>query len=586
MCGISGVVQRRTLADPESRIRQNLEKMIQVQRHRGPDGDGIYLNSNFGFGHNRLAILDLSEAGRQPMVLNSVDTGQLVVTYNGEIYNYIELREELKSLGQIFRTQTDTEVLLHAYDQWGEACLDKFNGMFAFVLFDQKRNRLFGARDRFGVKPLHYRISEEQFSFASEIKALLEIAPSAGPDLQTIADYLYAGHLNISERTFFSDIKELRGGHKFTFDLASNQFQISRWYDLAKHVQTSDIDLAQSAGKLKELLYDSVRLRLRSDVRVGTCLSGGIDSSSIASIASKISPTPGFIGITASSIDPANDETHYAKLVADAMKLEWHNVRPTDFREDFDALVESQDEPVGGLSVFMQFHVMKTARSLKVPVLLDGQGGDEVFLGYPKYLQAKAWPGGKLFLKKTAAQLGFIEQRDFQRDLIASMPAELASAKAHLIHYRRTLSDSFAAQIFDLTVTNLPQLLRYEDRNSMHHSIETRLPFLDYRLVEFGVSLPFKHKISSAGTLKYVLREAMREIVPDMILNRSDKVGFAAPTAPWGRHFAQIWDAEVKTSKFVRDICSKAAASGPSAMSLESQWKLINLAIWSKKYFT
>lgn len=590
MCGISGLVQKRALADSNAIIRQSLEKMVRVQKHRGPDGEGIFVGSNFGFGHNRLAILDLSAAGHQPMSIESMTGNRLLVTYNGEIYNYIELRNELEGLGRNFRTQTDTEVLLHAYDQWGEGALDKFNGMFAFVLWDEKRNLLFGARDRFGVKPLHYRVTSDGFSFASEIKALLTTSASNGPDMYSIAEYLYSGHLNTSERTFFSDFKEVRGGHKFTYDLRSHEFVISRWYDLASKFsgegQNLEFEYSSAVEKLKELLFDSVRLRLRSDVRVGTCLSGGIDSSSIASIASRLSRRPGFIGITASSIDPETDETSFAKEVADTNGLEWHSVRPSDFRDVLREMVLIQDEPVGGLSVFMQYHVMKTARALNVPVLLDGQGGDEVFLGYPKYQQAVAWPGAKLWAKRTAAKMGFVETRPFEADLVSTLPKELESARSRLVDYRRRLSGATGAQIQDLTVSNLPQLLRYEDRNSMHHSIETRLPFLDYRVVEFGLGLPLGYKISSSGTLKWILREAMRGTVPDRILNRSDKVGFAPPAKTWSSYFQQVWTEEVTTSEFLRQICPSVILTSPKQMSPESQWKLINLAIWSKKYFT
>ena len=585
MCGISGLVSRKNDAPKRSQILA----MIASQRHRGPDGEGHFEGPGFLFGHNRLAILDLSEAGLQPMKLRQKDgAGELVIVFNGEIYNYKEIRDELRALGHRFETQTDTEVLLHAFQEWDVAALDRFNGMFAFVIYDSLKNRLFGARDRFGVKPLHLRMTADTFAFASEIKALLAIESPSTPDRQTVVDFLYSGHIQHTGRTFFEGIEELKPGHYFNYELGENRIEVKTWYDLRTHLNRRGSDnfgsAADAANQIRELLEDSVRLRLRSDVRVGTCLSGGVDSSSIATLAARDYKGGSFFGITAESRDPESDESEFAKVVALNSKLDWHRVKPDDFRTDIDRVLQAQDEPFSGLSVFMQDAVMREARRLKVPVLLDGQGGDEVFLGYPKYLQAKTFTSAKLTAKKLASALGFVETREFDRDLKQTAAREFAVCREHLVRYRRGLSDQREAQINDITQTNLPQLLRYEDRNSMHSSIETRLPFLDYRLVELGVALPFDMKIRG-GIQKAVLRDAMRGVTPDLILDRKDKVGFAAPDRSWEPHFRALYRDNVLKSQFLRDLLPKTVEDARSADNPSRAWKLIIIAIWSKTYF-
>lgn len=558
--------------------------MVKAQKHRGPDGEGVFEGPGFLFGHNRLAILDLSHGGAQPMQLETERGEKLVLTYNGEIYNYLELRDELRGLGHVFKSETDTEVILHAYKEWGVDCLSHFNGMFAFVLYDSAKKRLFGARDRFGVKPLHLRRTSETLQFASEIKALLAVSPATGIDRQTVVDYLYAGHLHHSGRTFFEGIEELKAGHRFIYDLSSHELKTDQWYVLATRVRDLNLNVSEAAEELRKLLTDSVRLRLRSDVRVGTCLSGGVDSSSIAALAATSYKSGSFIGITAESLDPETNETEFARVVAENSKLEWHRVRPDDFRAQLFDVVKTQDEPFGGLSVFMQDAVMREARRLNVPVLLDGQGGDEVFLGYPKYLQAKTFPPPRLLAKKLASELGWLETREFEAELQASMPEELAAAQDHLLKYRQALSRPREAQILDITETNLPQLLRYEDRNSMRHSIETRLPFLDYRVVEFGLGLSLSLKVRG-GVQKAVLRDAMRDVVPAAVLNRRDKIGFAAPDRSWEPHFQALWRDHVVASTHLKELLPAALEIAPASLSPSARWKLINLAIWAETYF-
>ncbi len=605
MCGIAGIIEKRSGETQESRARleADLAEMNRMQKHRGPDGEGVFADavsgSVFGFGHRRLAILDLSPAGHQPMIVKAKAGSRLVLTYNGEIYNYLELRSELQAKGYRFTSGTDSEVLLRAYEEWGEDCLERFNGMFAFAIYDESRRRIFAARDRFGVKPFYYRETASQFQFASEIKAIIGVGRSSGVDDQTVVDYLLTGHLGFSERTFFRDVKELRPGHWLRFDLEQSKWTIGKWYDLGKRVdliQQELVELAKSedeaAREVQKVLTDAVRVRLRSDVPVGTCLSGGIDSSSIASIAADLKAsqaiglttsarTGSFIGITASSLDPQNDETAFAKLVADSRGLDWHTVRPQSFLDKLEEVVRLQDEPFGGLSVFMQEAVMAKAKELGVPVLLDGQGGDEVFLGYPKYLQGVGGFRPRLMAKRLASQMGILERRELEVELSRTRPNEVKEAKAHLLRYRRNLSNTRRAQIMDITETNLPQLLRYEDRNSMHHSIETRLPFLDYRLVELGVALPTGLKIDASGIQKSVLRQVMRGVVPDGILDRHDKIGFAPPDRIWNQSFERLWQERVEDSQFLRSLLGASdiqSVDWRGCLSTGTRWKIINLS--------
>jgi len=558
--------------------------MVAMQKHRGPDGEGVFEGPGFFLGHNRLAILDLSRDGHQPMELATVKGEKLVIVYNGEVYNYLEIRDELSKKGHAFRSRSDTEVILHAYQEWGADCLSRFNGMFSFVIYDSAKRILFGARDRFGVKPMHVRLDADTFAFASEIKALLAVKPADGFDRQTVVDYLFSGHINHSGRTFFAGIEELKPGHLFEYDLRNHEYNTRPWYQLHDRVRPLTLSTNDAAEALKTLLTDSVKLRLRSDVRVGTCLSGGIDSSSIASIAAKHYPAGSFIGITAQSLDPSNDETEFARRVAEHSNLEWHTVSPDDFRERLLDVVRTQDEPFGGLSVFMQDAVMREAKRLGVPVLLDGQGGDEVFLGYPKYLQALRFPPPRVMAKKVASALGWIEKREFHDELRLKFPKEVDQAEDHLLRYRRALNNAREAQIIDISETNLPQLLRYEDRNSMRHSIETRLPFLDYRVVELGVGLSLAAKIDG-GKQKVVLRDAMRDVVPAQILSRRDKIGFSPPDRTWNQYFQSLWLDHVSGSSRLKEVVPGLQMGAYESLSPSSRWKLINLAIWSETYF-
>ena len=318
--------------------------------------------------------------------MHSID-GALTIVFNGEIFNYIELREELIALGRVFRSKSDTEVILAAYAEWGQSCVERFNGFWAFAIYDRRKKTIFCSRDRFGVKPFHYIDNEDVFAFGSEIKQLVGFCCKPVADREGLYTFLLTGMSDFSEQTLFVGIRQLPGGHNLVFDLASGQIAITRFYEL-KPADLNGATEQELKARFVELLQDSIRLRLRSDVQVATCLSGGLDSSAVATIASALYREQcgnKFAAITAESIDKENDETEYARQVVENSDLEWHRVRPaaSDILEYLDDLVYHQDEPFPTLSVMMQYQVMRTARANGIPVLLDGQGADETLLGYP-----------------------------------------------------------------------------------------------------------------------------------------------------------------------------------------------------------
>jgi asparagine synthase (glutamine-hydrolysing) len=572
MCGISVVVERSGgPVDPAVVVEMN-RRVI----HRGPDDEGVFLGEGFALGHRRLSILDLSAAGHQPMAFRD----RLVVTYNGEIYNYIELRAELIGAGYTFETSTDTEVLLAAYDHWGEDCVRRFNGMWAFVLWDKRRDLLFCSRDRFGVKPLHYVELHRYFALASEVKQLLAV-PGFEAKLDEIAAYRFLAHgqLSIDERGFLQGVKELRGGHNLVYELAGHRHRIERWYDLASAARPISPTFSEAAAHFKQLFFDAVRVRLRSDVAVGSCLSGGVDSSSIASAARALTgSTQALRTVSAAWDDERCDETRYADQVTRATGFSAVVTRPRIdellSKGTLDRIIYHQDQPILGASHFAEYGVFEAARAQRLVVMLDGQGADEYLAGYADFFAAfvrgqigrgrilPAWREARL-----RARLRGLPAQVALRSLLGSLlsgplheigtrirPGGSARASRLAPWFGPRLSqlarepsasgpDHAAARsirelsITQLLATSVPYQLHSEDRNSMLHSIESRLPFLDYRLVEFGLSLPDEFKIRDGAT-KAVIREALRGVLPEAIRSRHDKVGFAAPEQPWIRRNA------------------------------------------------
>lgn len=572
MCGICGIINSNSPIETEQ-----LLSMTRVLRHRGPDDEGFILgvteqniiktfhhdetiesiknktprlentlNANIGFGFRRLSILDLSENGHQPM---QFEEAGLWIVFNGEIYNYLELREELKQYGYKFNSNTDTEVILKAYNRWGEDCVHKFNGMWAFAIWNSGDKKLFCSRDRFGIKPFYYHFNQQkQFLFASEIKAMLQIISSA-PDKQTLFDSFANGYSDHNERTFFEDIKQLRGGHNLV--LRNGSLSIYRYYEIEN--QPCQDSFEQAKEKLRELLFAAVKIRLRSDVPLGYALSGGIDSSSIVSIATKINSGS---NNTFSMIYPGHsiDESFFINKVIDKTGVNHHFVSPTpeDLLNDLDNFIWHQEEPFFGTSYFGEFKLRELIRKNNVTVSLEGQGADEIITGYTSLL----YPYFFDLLSKLKLSKLLNEHKHFKNYL--GSPAGII--KAYLLRNRKpneinilkkypylsgdifndisrnqTEFESFNSDSYlndtlheMLLYTSIPQQLVRADKSSMAFSVECRFPFLDYRVVEYAINLAYDYKTKN-GLTKFILREAMKDLLPAEVYNRKDKIGFAIP---------------------------------------------------------
>lgn len=592
MCGINAILNAKQISSLESDIL----KMNELIKHRGPDDQGAYVKGKHALGHTRLSILDLSKNGHQPM---SKDDG-ITMVFNGEIFNYIELREELLKLGHSFSTKTDSEVILAAFQEWGEECVTHFNGMWSFVILDEVKNRVFASRDRFGVKPFYFWRSNETWYISSEIKPILNNGCPVKADLTSVLNFLVLDICDESERTFFSEVKRLKPGHYISIDLSSNDFEIKPYYSLSRKYHDG---LSPGKVALGDLMKDAVRLRLRSDVRVGTCLSGGLDSSFIAGTASQIyeeSNNDKFLAFTAKSADPNNDESDFAKEVVDYCNLDWvvSKTDVTSFKSVIDSVLLAQEEPFRSPSIFLQYNIMKEAKLANCKVLLDGQGGDEVFLGYERYYaplirsvslrnKLKSFramvANSKLSWFKGFKLLVYMSSSKIRKRRLVLRAGFLNPDALRKVswQYLKDLSEANIrkVQVNEIERFNLPALLRYEDKNSMQFSIETRLPFLDFRVIENGIALEPTDKIKDGWT-KFPIRKMCADLVPESIAWRKNKIGFEAPTSIWLSD-VDFFVNEINNSSILRSI----AVSPIEAVKDQGMlWRLYNIARWEKLF--
>ncbi len=548
MCGIAGIISFRGSLE-EIRATELVRNMCSLQKHRGPDDDALYSDGAATIGMTRLAIVDLRK-GLYPL---SNENRDLHLFYNGEVYNHPELSSELAARGHQYSSMTDGEVIVHGFEQWGPSCFTKLNGMWAFALWDSKEQKLILARDHFGIKPLYYYLDKNLLVFSSEIRALISLPfVKPKPNENSIYNYLVDGRLDFTEETFFHGIYSLLPGHYATAKL-DGSFEKFRYWEMPKVCETvNDGDMVEATERVRRLFIDAVRIRLRSDVPVGTCLSGGLDSSAIVSIVTELkeedkkSVGKRLQGFSVIFPGESEDESHFVNIEVQATGAESHVVSPTalDLWRDLTELVRTQEEPVGGPSQYAGWRVMQLAKTHHVPVLLNGQGADEIFAGYSEYLgfymkdlfrRRKIMAAFKetfLSLDLTARMfpLLFRYNRKIRR-IIGHCLNPVFSAKFAKDRGKRRVDLSLSlAQLLRSDVTRyvLPSLLRYEDRNSMHFSIEVRLPFLDPRLVEYAASLPMNVKIRDGWT-KRIFREAMRGILPEEIRSRRGKIRFETP---------------------------------------------------------
>lgn len=539
MCGILGIVDRGNQPVEQEALSVGLKMLA----HRGPDGAGTYCGKNFALGHRRLAIFDTSQQGTQPMQY----LGK-VITFNGAIYNFPELREELEKYDYRFHTETDTEVILAAYDHWGVSCVERFNGQWAFAIYDPEKDWLFCSRDRFGIKPLYYAIFESRFHFASEIKAFKPLKgwQQVFNDLR-VYEYLAYGLHDHTDETLYQHVFQVPQGCNLIYDLNIHTWKITSYYSLKEQEKAPPSNFEDTIEQFRCLLQDAVRLRMRADVPFGAALSGGLDSSSLVRIIQDWSDEQPVTTVSACFPGEAGiDETPYVDALVN--ERPFNNLRIIPDHAQFMALQQKvsiyQDEPINSHSIIAQFLVFQRARTAGLKVMLDGQGADEILGGYPKFYSpyfkglARSNPVG-LF----PAMWNFVQLHEWSfRSIVKKMIVYSAKSKGLMpawIHpefqpdpgqqYRPTpIRNIRELSIQLITEMGLPALLHYEDRNAMANGIESRLPFLDHRLVEFCLALPEEYLLHGARR-KYLLREAMRPHLPDLIYRRYDKMGFEVP---------------------------------------------------------
>jgi asparagine synthase (glutamine-hydrolysing) len=536
------------------------------------------------------------------------EDGTLWIVFNGEIYNYVELREELIGKGHRFHSHSDTEVILHAYEEWGPDCLHRFNGMWGFAILNEKTGELFCARDRFGIKPFYYTVVNGSFLFASEIKALLAHQDAGTkPDDEMLGTYLSWGVLDHTGRTMFGGISQLRPAHGMRVTRDGVQKPFRYWELTVNPAVKSGVPDETVATEVLEKLTDATRIHLRSDVAVGTCLSGGIDSSTLTVLINKLIRSGGAASVgdrqkTFSVIfsDKRFDESRYINEIVTATGVDAHRTEPSPERlwDDINRLVYMQDEPFGSLSIYAQYCVMRLAKE-QVKVVLDGQGADELLAGYLAYQGSYLRGLISSFRWGTACReiTGSLRHHNrFFRSAFRQLMVR--RGRRGLLTVDVTPLDRYGGRLEtilarELTSTNLPALLHYEDRNAMAFSLESRVPFLDYRFVEYIASLPLDQKIRG-GVTKIALRHAIRGIVPETIRCRMDKMGFVTPEEVWMRDALRpfvlevlssttfsarkYWDAEA----VIRDYL--AFLDGKSGYSPEV-WRIVCTELWLRTFF-
>jgi len=629
MCGILG----RLSGSPQRPLQPALDRL----HHRGPDDQGLArFDLAAGFlelAHQRLAILDLTPAGHQPM--QSAD-GRFVIVFNGEIYNFLELRQTLIAQGQIFHSHSDTEVLLAAWARWGPTCLPLLRGMFAFAVLDRQQQTLTCVRDAFGIKPLYVAADAQGFCFASELPALAALLPSAPlPDPQWMLDYLVGSSYDSGTRTAFEGVTTLLPGHWIEVDCGRpwNSASISepcRWWWPPLHERT-DLSFAEAADELRQRLLANVRLHLRSDVPLAAALSGGIDSSAVVCAMRQLEPALELHTFTFTAPGSAMDEAPWAQRINQATGAVGHPllVRPEELQRDLPVLIAAQGEPFGSTSIYAQYRVFQAAREAGITVMLEGQGADELLAGYGGYpvarlisLLQRGDASGVLRFVQGWSQGPGRGRRRAALTLAAALlpPAMRDPALASLRRFQqpswlnrtwlrssglspgcplpsglppREATDPVPAgrQLvgalrYTLLGGNLQRLLRHGDRNSMHWSIESRVPFLTHDLADFLLGLPEAYLVSPQGESKHLLRAALRGLVPDAVLDRRDKIGFATPESLWLKALGPLalqWCDACSTVPFLNPAAVRRTFERElfgDGTPTSSTWRLLNLCGW------
>ena len=624
MCGFVGRYSQVS-SDPHD---LRIETALKTIEHRGPDSQGSkHLRLGPGYltlGFRRLAIIDLSDQANQPF---ASEDHRFSLVFNGEIYNYIELRNELKAKGHRFKTSSDTEVLLAAWIEWGIACVDKLVGMFSFALTDNLKSELYCVRDAFGIKPFYFHYSTDSFSFASEIEALRVISGGGlSRNEQTAQNYLLSGDYDFGQETFFQGISSLLPGHFIKIELHQSPLNVNiqRWWK-PTFGQYSELTLEQATEKLREEFLASVRLHLRSDVKIATALSGGLDSSAIVGAIRYLEPkmeinTFSFVGGSG-----PKDESVWIAMANSQFGAQAHlvEVQSSDFVRDSDEIIRLQGEPFGSSSIYAQYRVFQKARENGVKVLLDGQGADELFAGYYGYpesyliskIESMDLGGGISFIHNWGTLPGR-NRMQLSKSLLKSLAITYkvpgfnmgTTIKRHPDFFRGNYRADFPTvdypEDFDWvrqrlrqrlfheqSIGMLPSLLRHADRNSMHWSIESRVPFLTPSLSTLGLGVRENFLVNGLGVTKAILRGALEGIVDPELINRKDKVGFETPQESWTGSLVSskleildgIRDFDYLDEKKTQEFLTGKSRANSGANSL--LWRTYNLIRWNQLHF-
>lgn len=643
MSGITGIYYK---TNPQNFF--DIIRMNDSIKHRGPDDEGyisinvaskkfnlfsgkdslIKRNSIYNseqkeklwFGHRRLSTIDLSSLAHQPMIDQKEN---VCIVFDGAIYNYREIREELKNKGYSFKSQSDTEVIIYSYIEWGKSFVQKLNGNWSFLIYDKNKNILFGSRDRFGVKPLYFINNHNFIAFASEIKALLAIKNySCEINSEMVYRYLLWGQETFKNSTFFKEVYEIPPACTFTYSFIEDSFNIEKYYSIETVSEWESFNYKKSLSIIEKSGFftkKSIERRLVSDVPIGSCLSGGIDSSSIVCNVNRFIGSNIQIGekqkvVTACFTNEKIDESKWANIVVESTGAEWHRTYPgmDDLLSDLEDMVFYQDYPFQSTSIYAQYRVMKKAKEIGIKVLLDGQGGDELFTGYSNYfyvfmiemLKRMAFPGfireashfnnmsmnfsrilgkriNKLFNKTSFVLKDYLNPDFFESMTGIDQEAENNQFYGGLNNYMKTLMEK----------TSLPTLLKYADRNSMRFSLDLRAPFADdIELIDYIFTIPSSYKIHN-GYSKYLLREGCADVLPEQIKKRVDKIGFETPEARWlcesqARYKEYLNDGLIdyfNVEKLRTDWASLVNSAGSNYSMI---WRIINFSVWMKVYFS
>ncbi len=629
MCGVNGVLRLDAAGDgvPGEDMARAVRVMNDAIIHRGLDGEGVFAKDEIALGHRRLSILDLTENGSQPM-FNEDES--VVIVFNGEIYNYLELIPDLLTRGHRFRSRSDTEVIIHSYEEYGPACVKRFNGMWAFALYDFRRKLLFASRDRFGVKPFYYFMDKSRLVFSSEIKAILKVVSANCANLGKVYDYVAYGYKTSNGETFFKDVSELPPATNMI--IKDGEIRLERYWGLPPSPDNfgDRPDMPRLSEEFRSLLSDAVRLRFRSDVPVAILLSGGLDSTSIARTVDELIDDgrlncTSVSAFSASFPDHADDESDRVRKFVDTcrhVKLDFVYPGGGQLPELMETLAYGLGEPVASATAFAHYSLMKEIHKGGIKVVINGQGSDEAFCGYDRFFL------GYFLLdtlisspRDTLTQSRAMHRRlEYRYSYIASQFAKALLPRRLASYFRgkyqegmiKCLAPEFISanyrylrddRITVLAACNLDrylrqnlqhyafnQILHYEDHSSMQHSVEIRSPFIDYRLMEFAFSLPM-HAKYDLGVTKKIVRQAFQGKLPESIIDNRRKIGFATPFGDWLK--------EHSFADFVRDIlrskefCTRSIWDAESISKVFAKantnrlfpyWRILNLELWARAY--